>query len=68
MRVIIERVTCDHCGQVFDFEKFSEATKIARIEKLTKWLISLGWQMSNGLILADICPTCTRSALFKPHS
>lgn len=59
MRTIIERVTCDRCGQMFDFEKFSEASMTARIESLTQWLNDLGWATSNGLRLGDFCPCCS---------
>lgn len=59
MRSLIERVTCDTCGQTFDFEKYNEATQTARIEVLTDWLLSLGWSMTNGLRPGDFCPTCS---------
>jgi hypothetical protein len=58
MRVVLERVTCDRCGQVFDFEKLNDATNVARIEGLSNWLITLGWSMSDGLKLCDLCPNC----------
>ena len=61
MRAIIERVTCDHCGQVFDFEKLDEAKQLARLEPLTDWLKSLGWMIGNGNTMAcDYCPACVR--------
>jgi hypothetical protein len=58
MRVVIERVTCDHCGQVFNFEKFNEGTKTARFETLSDWLLKIGWHLSDGVRRCDLCPTC----------
>lgn len=65
MRVIIERVTCDRCGHVADFEKYNEGTKMARIECLTSWLASLGWRLSDGIRLGDVCPQCCRVLFTK---
>lgn len=59
MRAVIERVTCDWCGQTFDFEKYSEATHTSRNEKLSDWLLQNKWSMSNGAIMGDFCPTCS---------
>jgi len=36
MRQVVERVTCDVCGQVFDFEKFNMETRLVRIETLSE--------------------------------
>lgn len=59
MRTLIERVTCDHCGQVFHFEKYDEASHAARVESLTDWLLSLGWTMTDGVRHGDMCPVCS---------
>jgi predicted Zn-ribbon and HTH transcriptional regulator len=58
VRVVIERVTCDRCGQVFDFEKFNNSTKTVRMEGLSEWLVNLGWNLSDGVNHCDLCPNC----------
>lgn len=60
MRAVIERVTCDKCGQVHDFEKYNQGIHLARIESLSDWLLSLGWKLSDGVHKRDICPNCVK--------
>lgn len=59
MITVIERVTCDKCGEVREFEKFNNGTLTTRVESLPSWLAALGWQISyQGLRTSDICPNC----------
>jgi hypothetical protein len=64
MRQVVDRVTCDKCGQVFDFEvlRLGQTPIVARKEALTPWLRSLGWECNpvNGSSYAseDLCPNC----------
>lgn len=64
MRILIERVTCDSCGQVFDFEKLSnDPTPMrARLEDLTDWLRERGWKcqpvIGSSFKGQDFCPNC----------
>ena len=58
-RAIIERVTCDKCGEVRHFEKLDNGSMTARLESLTEWLRSLGWCIEEeGLRSVDVCPQC----------
>ncbi len=62
MRQVIERVTCDKCGQVFDFEKVCNSPMRGRIESLTDWLLKLGWRVvttRSTITPHDLCPNCT---------
>jgi hypothetical protein len=65
VRTVIERVTYDKCGQVHDFEKYSEGIHLARLESLSEWLQSLGWCLSDGFHKRDICPNCGPKARGK---
>lgn len=66
MRQLIERVTCDRCGQVFDFEKLNDGSRVARIDNLTEWLLSLGWKcqplIGSSFRGQDFCPICESMA------
>ena len=57
-RAIIERVTCDKCGQVSDFEQFNNGSMMARLESLTQWIRGLGWYVDGSIRTVDICPRC----------
>lgn len=58
-RAIIERVTCDKCGEVRHFETFDNGSMTARLESLTQWLRGLGWYVDGGEVkTVDWCPTC----------
>jgi hypothetical protein len=59
VRAIIERVTCDDCGEIRHFEKFDMAGMTARTEPLTDWLRQYGWTVQeNGNRRIDTCPAC----------
>ena len=62
MRQVIERVTCDVCGQVFDFEKYNTSTRLARIEDLSRWIGLRGWKCrpfeDTTFQMHDTCPNC----------
>ena len=62
MRQVIERVTCDVCGQVFDFEKLNSSTREVRIESLSDWIRPLGWKCQpfedTKYQSRDSCPNC----------
>jgi hypothetical protein len=62
MRQVIERVTCDVCGQVFDFEKYNTSTRLVRIEDLSRWISSRGWKCrpfeNTKFQMRDTCPNC----------
>lgn len=60
MRSIIERVVCDQCGQIHDFEKHNQGIHLARLKLLDDWLLSLGWKLSNGVHKRDICQNCAK--------
>lgn len=57
-RAIIERVTCDKCGEVREFEKFDNGSMTARLESLTEWLRGLGWYVDGSIKTVDWCPHC----------
>ena len=60
MRAIIERVTCDKCGEIRHYEKFDMGSMIARVEALTDWLRQHGWTVTqDGSRRIDTCPACT---------
>lgn len=64
MRQNIDRITCDGCGQVFDFERLrlDGREKLARIEPLSDWLRLRGWTVEpvigSGFQTVDKCPNC----------
>jgi len=62
MRQIVERVTCDKCGRVVDFEKLNNYLLIYRLESLTDWLLQLGWtiqeRVGSRFRPVDYCPDC----------
>ncbi len=64
MRQVVDRVTCDKCGQVFDFEvlRLGQLPIIARKESLTVWLKSLGWScnpvIGSNHASEDLCSNC----------
>jgi hypothetical protein len=56
---LIDRVVCDKCGEVREFEKIDRTGKRVRLESLTEWLLRLGWYVDAvGLQTADVCPQC----------
>ena len=57
-RSIIERVTCDGCGELREFEKVNTGTMTARIESLTDWVRNLGWYVEGSIRTVDMCPQC----------
>lgn len=59
-RTLIERVTCDKCGEVREFEKFENSVMRIRFEDLTHWLRDLGWYITGQLRTVDICPECAK--------
>jgi hypothetical protein len=65
VRQAIERVTCDVCGLVLDFESLSIAPLgiVARIEPLLTVLETAGWQIQPIIgtrwRTIDKCPACS---------
>ena len=58
-RAIIDRVTCDKCGEIRHFSRFGAGTLQARLESMDEWLRTLGWCVQvEGLRRVDICKTC----------
>lgn len=60
---VIERVTCDHCGESHDFEKLCVSGKIARAETTTQWIEQLGWVVIGNSLMPmsdwrQFCPKC----------
>lgn len=56
---LIDRVVCDKCGEVREFEKIDRTGKRVRLESLTEWLLRLGWYVDAvGLQTVDLCPNC----------
>lgn len=60
MRTVVEIVTCDKCGEVRQFEKYNEASKLFRVETLSEWIRGLGWSTTDGLQHLDLCPVCSK--------
>ena len=59
MRAIIERVTCDKCGEIRQFEKYDSGSHTFRLEPLDNWLRMHGWAVQeSGLRRIDTCPAC----------
>ncbi len=64
MRQVIDRITCDDCGRLFDFEVLRLGTSpiTARKEPLTAWLERAGWHCQpdrDGRFASiDHCPDC----------
>lgn len=66
MRQVVDRITCDGCGQVFDFEvlRISKQPIEARLEPLTQWLEKLNWEcnpiIGSKFASIDYCPHCKK--------
>lgn len=64
MRQVIDRITCDDCGRVFEFEALRLGTTpiTARTEPLTEWLTRSGWNcqpvIGSRFASIDHCPDC----------
>lgn len=64
MRQVVDRITCDDCGQVFEFEALRVGVTpiTARLENLTEWLRRQGWQCKpcndSRFAFVDLCPVC----------
>lgn len=62
MKSIIERVVCDHCGSIHQFEKYDSGSQIARLDPLDDWLRQHGWNVQlEGLQRIDTCPACAKT-------
>lgn len=48
MKITIERVSCDFCGQVFEFERTLPDKSMEIFEDLSEHLRSLGWLLTTG--------------------
>ncbi len=71
MRQVVDRVTCDDCGRVVDFERCRTNTDgiVARNETTTEWLIRCGWRcvpvIGSSFVTLDHCPDCKNRASGK---